>query len=53
MADHHVTPAALVEAEIRLVMARLPKANWETRQARRDDLAWIDVALDQWLELTQ
>ena len=47
------TPAQLVETEIRLAMSRLPKASWETRQIRRDDLAWIDAALDQYLELTR
>ena len=47
------TPAQLVETEIRLAMSRLPALTWETRQIRRDDLAWIDEALDQWLELTR
>lgn len=43
----------VLEAEIRQVMARLPKSRgWDTQRARQDALDWLDVLLDEYLELT-
>ena len=45
-----ISQAADLEARTRKAMAVLPPDRWPHRQERRDELEWISVLLDGWLE---